>query len=117
MNPYVAQLLGDLAYREVFTSDAIYRMEVAEGAMLDFLLDRFMNAVVKYDDPNEQMDAISERLVSFISSNYKRAYHCHAQGKTEEEKLYLRLLLATDFICGMTDSYAKRFYQELKAIL
>jgi len=111
------ELLGNLAFREVFTSDTIYRMEVAEGAMLNFLMDMFMNAVVKYDDKTQEMDSVSERMVSFISSNYKRAYHYHAQGKSEEERLYLRLLLATDYICGMTDSYAKRLYQELKAIL
>ena len=35
----------------------------------------------------------------------------------EIEKLYLRLLLVTDYICGMTDSYAKRLYQELNAIV
>lgn len=110
-------LLGNLAFREVFTSDAIYRMEVAEGAMINFLMDMFMNAVVKYDDGMQEMDSVSERMVSFISSNYKRAYHYHAKGKPEAERLYLRLLLATDYICGMTDSYAKRLYQELKAIL
>ena len=110
-------LLGNLAFREVCTSDAIYRMEVAEGAMIDFLMDMFMNSVVKYDDDSQEMDSVSERMVSFISSNYKRAYHYHAEGKSETERLYLRLLLATDYICGMTDSYAKRLYQELKAIL
>lgn len=31
-------------------------------------------------------------------------------------KLYLRLLLVTDYISGMTDSYAKTLYQELKGI-
>ena len=35
----------------------------------------------------------------------------------EKEKLYLRLMLVTDYICGMTDSYAKRLYQELNAIV
>ena len=85
--------------------------------MIDFLMDMFMNSVVKYDDDSQEMDSVSERMVSFISSNYKRAYHYHAEGKSETERLYLRLLLATDYICGMTDSYAKRLYQELKAIL
>ena len=114
---HLMELLGDLAFREVFTSDTIYRLEVSEGAMLNFLMDLFMNAVVKYDDSTQEMDSVSERMISFISSNYKRAYHYHARGKSEAEKLYLRLLLATDYICGMTDSYAKRLYQELKAIL
>ena len=39
------------------------------------------------------------------------------KGKSEIEKLYLRLLLVTDYIWGMTDSYAKRLYQELNAIV
>ena len=51
----------------------------------------------------------------FISNNYKRAYHYHARGKSEIEKLYLRILLVTDYVCGMTDSYARRLYQELTA--
>ena len=110
-------LLGDLAYREVFTSEAIYRMEVAEAAMIDYLMDMFMTAVIKYDVRTEKLDSIGQRMVSFISSNYKKAYHYHAEGKSEVEKLYLRILLVTDYICGMTDSYAKRLYQELKAIV
>ena len=110
-------LLGNLAYREVFTSETIYRMEVAEAAMIDFLMDKFVTAIIKYDDKKEKLDSIDLRMASFISSNYKNAYHYHARGKSEEEKLYLRLLLVTDYVCGMTDSYAKRLYQELKAIV
>ena len=110
-------MLGDLAFREVFTSDTIYRMEVAEATMIDYLMDRFVSAVIKYDDKEEKMGTLDIRIVSFISSNYKNAYHFQAQGKSDEERLYLRLLLVTDYICGMTDSYAKRLYQELKAIL
>ena len=42
---------------------------------------------------------------------------CQAQGRDEGEKLYLRLLLMTDYLCGMTDSYAKRLYQEMNGII
>lgn len=110
-------LLGDMAHRRVFTSEAIYRMEVTEAVIIDYLMDRFVGAVIGYDDKEEEMNAIDQRMVSFISNNYKNAYHYHARGKDDVEKLYLRLLLVTDYICGMTDSYAKRFYQELKAII
>lgn len=110
-------LLGDLAFRKVFTSDTIYRMEVAESAMIDFLMDKFIRSVIYYDEPEEKLGTIESRMVSFISSNYKNAYHYHARGRGETERLYLRLLLVTDYICGMTDSYAKRLYQEIKAIV
>jgi len=54
--------------------------------------------------------------MTLISEDYKRIYHHFSEGCTEEEKLYLRLLLVTDYVCGMTDSYAKNLYQELIGI-
>ncbi|MBQ8803357.1 MAG: deoxyguanosinetriphosphate triphosphohydrolase [Tyzzerella sp.] len=109
-------LLGDMAYRRVFITPAIYKMEVAESVILDFLMDKFVKAVLYYDTDVE-LDEIDKRVMTFISENYKSAYHYHAEGKSEEEKLYLRLLLVTDYICGMTDSYAKRLYQEMNAVV
>ena len=101
----------------VFKTETIYRMEVKEAVMLDNLLDRFVGAAIKYDDPTQKLNSIEERLISFISNNYKKAYRYHAEEKSEVYRLYLRLLLVTDYICGMTDSYAKRLYQELNAIM
>lgn len=109
-------LLGDMAYRRVFVTPSIYKMEVAESVILNFLMDKFVNAVLYYDT-DVKLGEIEKRIVSFISENYKSAYHKQAEGKDEAEKLYLRLLLVTDYICGMTDSYAKRLYQELNAII
>lgn len=109
-------LLGDMAYRRVFTTPDIYKMEVEEAVILNFLMDKFVKAAIYYDT-DETLDAIDTRMISFISDNYKTAYHNQAQGKNEVEKLYLRLLLVTDYICGMTDSYAKRLYQELNIII
>ena len=109
-------LLGDMAYRYVFTSPQIYKMEVTESVIINFLMDKFMTAAMKYDNPQETPDSIDKRMISFVSDNYKSCYHSHSRGKSETEKLYLRLLLITDYICGMTDSYAKRLYQELNAI-
>lgn len=110
------RLLQDMAYRRVFITPVIYKMEVAESVILDFLMDKFIKAVLYYDTDVE-LDEIDKRVITFISENYKSAYHCQAEGKSEAEKLYLRLLLVTDYICGMTDSYAKRLYQEMNAII
>ena len=109
-------LLGDMAYRYVFSSMQIYKMEVAESAILNNLMEKLVRAVLYYDTDAEQ-DTIDRRVVSFISDNYKNAYKLQAQGKDEAEKLYLRLLLVTDYVCGMTDSYAKRLYQEMNGII
>lgn len=108
-------LLGDVAYRRVFTSSTIYKLEMRESIILKYLMAEFVKAAIKYDT-DEPLNTIEIRMISFISDNYMNAYHHHANGKSEVEKLYLRLLLVTDTICGMTDSYAKRLYQELKGM-
>ena len=103
-----------------FTSnyDAImngtYPYDLFHGTFAERLMDLLGDLAFR-DDKEQELGTIDRRLVSFISSNYKRSYHFHAKGKSEAEKLYLRLLLATDYICGMTDSYARRLYQELTA--
>ncbi len=109
-------LLQDMAYRRVFTTPAIHKMEMKESVILRFLLNKFVKAAIYYDT-DVKLGEIDKRLISFISENYKSAYHKQAEGKSEEEKLYLRLLLVTDSICGMTDSYARRLYQEMNAII
>lgn len=109
------EMLENLAYEIVFCSNDIYKMEIAEGVILDFLMDKFVDAVLYYDT-EKKPSSMDKRVVSFISDNYMNAYHHQAKGKSEAEKLYLRLLLVTDYVCGMTDSYAKRLYQELNGI-
>lgn len=52
-----------------------------------------------------------------MSENYVERYYAESRGKSEEEKLYLRILLVTDSVCGMTDSYARSLYQELNGII
>ena len=65
--------------------------------------------ILSKDGLHRQKDA------GVCSDNYKKAYVRQSEGKDMVEKLYLRILLVTDYICGMTDSYAKRLYQELTA--
>lgn len=109
------KLLGDMAYRYVFSSPQIYKMEVTESVIINDLMDKFIKAVLTFDQDKVRPDSIDIRMVSFISDNYKKAYYYASEGKSEEEKIYLKLLLVTDYICGMTDSYARRLYLELNA--
>ena len=46
----LVKLLGEIACKCVFKSETIYRMEVKEAVMLDNLMDRFMGAIIKYDE-------------------------------------------------------------------
>lgn len=112
----MAAALGDIAYRYAFISEPIYKLEIAGETILNFLLDRFVGAAVAYDS-EQPMTAVQSKVMTLISDNYKAIYQYYSRGRSMEEKLYLRLLLVTDSICGMTDSYAKRLYQELSGIV
>lgn len=107
--------LGDIAYRYAFVSAPILKLEIGADVIFDFLLNRLVPAAINYDC-DESMTTVQEKLISIISDNYKAVYRIYAEGKDEVEKLYLRLLLVTDEVCGMTDSYAKGLYQELSGI-
>lgn len=112
----MATALGDIAYRYAFTSEPIYKLEIAAETIMDFLLERFVDAAIVYDS-GQSMTAVQNKLMTLVSDNYKAIYQYYSKEKSPEEKLYLRLLLVTDSICGMTDSYAKRLYQELSGIM
>lgn len=112
---HIAEVLGDIAYRYAFISKPILKLEIAAETMMNFLLDKFMDAVVYYDT-DKKLNAVQEKMISLISDNYKEIYKIYSKDRNEVEKLYLRILLVTDSVCGMTDSYAKELYQELNGM-
>lgn len=112
---WVMKALGDIAYRYAFISKPILQLEVAAGNILDFLMDRLVPAAIYYDT-DVPMQMMEKKMIALISENYRQTYHMYARGCTEEERLYLRFLLVTDFVSGMTDSYAKDLYQKLNGI-
>ena len=109
-------VLGDIAFRRVFTTRSIYMTELSAATVLEHLLDKFMAAALPYDTDLYMTD-VQDKLMTLVSDNYKNVYVKQSGGKSEAEKLYLRILLITDYICGMTDSYAHRLYQDLMGII
>ena len=109
-------ILGDIAFKYTFTSKPIYKLEIAADTILNFLLDKFMKAVLYYDT-DEKLSVVDNKIISMISRDYMHIYHYYSEGKSESDRLYLRLLLVTDYICGMTDSFAKNLYQEFNGLI
>lgn len=114
----IMDILGDVAYRYAFISSPILKLEVAADAIFSYLLERLVTALRYYDTDmwKEKASAVDQKMVGLISSSFMHVYKFYSEGQSEADKLYLRLLLATDYVSGMTDSYAKRMYQELRGI-
>ena len=101
----------------VFSSSDIVKLELSSQTILSFLLNKFVRAALYYDcrDDNFKPSKADKKYMSIFSDNYK---HDYESAKTHDEKqnLYLRLLMVTDYISGMTDSYARTLYRELSGI-
>ena len=105
----LADALSDIAYRYAFQSREILRIELAASEMLDFLLDRLTGAALRFDTQEERIT--DGKLIRVISDNYVRI--CRMGWSDPQQELYSRLLLVTDYVCGMTDGFARKLYREL----
>lgn len=108
------KFLRKFCIQYIFNDKNILKLEIAGYETLTYLLDKFILAVLPYSDLNQVNNKLHKKIIMLISERYKEIYRDTIKNITsEEEKLYYRLLMVTDFISGMTDSYAQNLYQEL----
>lgn len=110
----LAEVLGETAHRYAFRSPMIIKSEIAESAMMNGLLDKIVNAALRFDTENARM--FDGDLTEVLSENYLEICRRSCKDKTASEQAYYRLLYATDCISGMTDGYASEFFRQLSGI-
>lgn len=105
--------LRNISKEYVYTNEKIVTNEIVGYNIIHSLLDIFIPASLnKNVKPYKGYDG---KLYSLISKNYR--FVCENNiDQSECSEDYSRLLLVTDFICGMTDSYAAYLYQEIKGM-
>lgn len=102
----------------VFNSRIITEPEMSAQVILNFLLDKFVPAVVRFDNYGV-MTTQDKKVITLISANYIDDYFKVKEFDditNEVELLYRRILIATDFISGMTDGYAKSLYKKMSGL-
>lgn len=99
----------------VFNTPEILKLELAAKKILTALLDDFVDAVLYWnvEDDEHKLTKAQKKLMHLIPENYKLDYITACSSTDENMNLYLRFLMVTDFISGMTDSYARNLYREL----
>ena len=110
----------------VFDSHELISLELSARRIVEPLLNDFIHAVMYADEPDEtyHLSTIDDRFLHMIPDNFKMDYlgaksrvdarvnaGQQSAENAEAEKLYLRFLMVTDFISGMTDSYARNLYR------
>lgn len=111
------EILKGIAKKYIFPDKKIVKVEISGSMILTSLLRKFVPAIMKYDCKDHQLSKENQKIVDLLPDNYIKVYQDEVknlpENSKEDRKMYLRLLLVTDFISGMTDSYAKRLYFEL----
>jgi dGTPase len=103
----------------VYASDLIVAPELRGQTILTNLLDRFVRALLETKTKRivtSEAKQSNQKVLQLISKNYLHAYEDAIkvqENYDQVEEVYLRLHLAVDQVCGMTDSYAEDVYKEL----
>lgn len=115
--------LKELTKEKCFSSHEALSLELVGDKVITTLLDIFVHALMEHDGATlSDIRTYPGKLFQLISPNFvyiafATCDNCKCAGTLEEKidqlPAYNRLLLVTDFISGMTDSYAVNIYQEL----
>ncbi len=98
---------------KVFDSESIVKKEIAGWEAIYGLLKIFIKASQSENFGINGGNNYESRLFKIISTSYRKVFMDIEKYPNKE---YKKFQLITDFISGMTDSYAIDLYQELKGI-
>lgn len=116
----LVNVMKDLAYRYCFKNHEVISLELVGDNVVNGLLDKFVVPIVSCNK-NPKSKTYEGKIYSLFSDNFKYVC-CHdnscndSQKEFEETSMYERLLLVTDYVSGMTDSYAVNLYQKLLGV-
>lgn len=103
------KIIKDVSVEKIYSFKSVVEREVAGYEVLAGLLDTFITAVNDCAD-GSNLSWKNKTILKLLPKQF-----LGANGKPDDD-LYLRLLKITDFVSGMTDSYAVSLYRKIKGI-
>jgi len=112
----ICEAIKELLKKYVYIDEGIIKSEIISSTILSKLMDVFVLATLDYNPNKESSNPTYKRIHHFLSDNYKNNFSTIFNSKiSDDKKIYHKILLATDHICGMTDSYAQQMYNMVMA--
>jgi dGTPase len=102
--------LIQVATERVYCAHSVIEIEVAGFQILGGLLETFVGAVNEVAEQGDQASPKSHMLLRLIPRQF-----LGPEGQPAQD-LYRRVLAVTDFVSGMTDSYAVNLYKKITGI-
>jgi dGTPase len=120
-NAYIIEeFLGKLLKTFCFKNKEVLSLELVGDSVIYDLLTIFVNSILSIEDYEKDHKCREGKLFRMISDNFIFVHLLNEDGKKtktmQELSAYDKLLLITDFISGMTDSYAVDLHQKLKGV-
>ncbi|PQO42565.1 dGTP triphosphohydrolase [Blastopirellula marina] len=105
--------LKKIGKERIYCTPENLKLEVMGRDVICDLMDKFWEGAEKFPAKGRpKTKSFAGKLGALLSSNYAQVF----QQSLEEGELpetYRRFQLVTDYVCGMTDSFAKRLHAEL----
>ena len=106
-------LLKRIGVKYVYNTPSNLKLELMGKEVICDLMDIFWEGIEHYDRKKEKHTCdnhFAKKIMDLVSKNYLTVF-CDSVNEPEN---YCRFQLLTDYICGMTDGFAKRLHAELK---
>jgi len=107
--------LKDLGKTRVYCTPSNLKLELMGRHVICDLMDVFWEGakVLPTDGSRPKTTTFSGKVCALLSENYRRVFCQWVKEMSELPEQYHRFQLVTDYVCGMTDTFAKRLHTEL----
>jgi dGTPase len=109
MGSFYDVLKNQLNFKRVYNSKETLRLELLGRNVITFLLDTFWQA-----ERSEKTKTFPQKIYNLLSQNYRTVFENPIPEEANLPEEYRKILLVTDYICGMTDSFALNLRRELQ---
>ena len=111
--PLIEKLKG-LGKARVYCTPSNLKLELMGRHVISDLMDVFWEGARELSvDDVPQTKTFPGKIGALLSNNYRRAFRHSMETMQELPEQYHRLQLVTDYVCGMTDTFAKHLHAEL----
>jgi dGTPase len=116
----VIQAFKNVDAKLFYAADANLRLELMGRRVISDLLSAFFEGALEYEGSAPKTKSFPGKLYRLMSANYRNVFEKAALSPSSQttwprlpSMVYPKLQLVTDYICGMTDSFACSLHQQL----
>lgn len=111
--PFV-ELLKGIGRDKIYCTAANLKLELMGRKVIQDLLTLFWEGAEELEiDKKIKPKKFTGKLQTLLSDSYRKVFMHFAKERPDLPLAYYQFQLVTDYVCGMTDSFAKRLHAEL----